>query len=287
MSIVTFTNSRDKYIQIYKKAPFMLQSMDGLGDVDADVQMQKAPYQDGENFLDVLLNPRPIPISFVILADSPDDLSLKKRLVGEVFSPKHGIGTLTYNFYGRNYEIEAVAEGVPSFPSGRDNRGLTYQTVIVDMLAPDPYWKEPRTVSRSLRAYQGKFTFPFEFPVELGISGDTTNLFNAGDTPTNIQIEIQGAVKNPQIINHTTGQRLRINRTIRADEVLHIDTSPLKKRVEIYRGGETIEKAIGYLDHYSDFFRLGIGGNEVSYVADEADGDSIVAVSWRNRFTAI
>src|SRR5699024_12061745 len=69
----------------------------------------------------------PIPITFVILADNPNDLSLKKRLVSEVFNPKHGLGKMTYNFYGREYEIEAGSEHVPSFPSGVSNRGVTYQ----------------------------------------------------------------------------------------------------------------------------------------------------------------
>src|SRR5699024_829664 len=133
----------------------------------------------------------PIPITFVILADNPNDLSLKKRLVSEVFNPKHGLGKMTYNFYGREYEIEAGSEHVPSFPSGVSNRGVTYQRVMVDLIAPDPYWKEPRQVSRSLRAYQGKFKLPFKFPVEFGIKGDTTNLYNSGDTDAPITIDIE------------------------------------------------------------------------------------------------
>src|SRR5699024_3756062 len=113
------------------KAPFLLESFDGYGDVGADIQMQSAPYQDGSMYIDSLLEERPLNIVFNILADDSRDLSNKKRFISSVFNPKNGLGLLKHEKDGVVHEIEAVAESVPQFPSGTGNRGLTYQRVTV------------------------------------------------------------------------------------------------------------------------------------------------------------
>jgi|SRR5690625_263398 len=285
---VTFTNARGQEAVLTSKAPFLLSSFDGYGDVEADTQMQSSPYSDGSMYIDSILEERPLSMTFAILADNSRDLSNKKRYISSVFNPKNGLGLLKHERAGVVHEIEAVAEGVPQFPSGTENRGQTYQRVTVDLIAPDPYWRDPNQVSRPLQSYVGNFTLPTTFPFELGVAGSRTTLFNEGDVPAPVSIDIHGPTTNPQIINRTTGDYIRINRSIADDEILHINTASGQQRVEIYRDNE-IEPGFGYLDHNGVLteFALEIGENEIEHIADAGDRNAIVAVSWQARYTGI
>ncbi|MYL44583.1 phage tail family protein [Virgibacillus halodenitrificans] len=287
MKSVRFTNSTGTSLDIStSSSSFLLSSIDGIGSVEADIQSQQSPYQDGVNYIDTLLQARPIPIVFTILADTPQELATKRRLVSNVFNPKKGLGLLEYRSFEDRYEINGTTESVPDFPSGRDNRGVTWQKVMVDILCPNPYWRNPNQTSQPLKAYVGNFTLPFTLPFELGMSGSRTTLYNEGDIPAPIRIDIQGPVTNPQIINRTTGEWLKINRSIAADEVLHINTTPGKKRVEIYRGNE-VYPALGYMDHDSDWIKLELGKNEIEHIADAGDRESLIAVTWNSMYVGI
>ena len=280
-----YTNVRGESVELFGP-PFRLISVEGLGDVDADIQTQKSPYQDGSTHIDTTLTERLISIEFKIVGNSIEEIQKYRKLISSVFNPKLGLGTLQYIGKGENKEIQALSEHVPYFPDGRGNRGRDYQKALIDLICPDPYWRDPRVISRALRAYQGRFTLPTTFPVELGIEGDTTILTNEGDTPAPITIDIQGPVTNPQVINKTTGKFIRVNLSLSENEVLHIDTGR-PRRVEIYRDGRTIENAMGYIDHYSDFWELSVGPNEVQYIADAGNANAIVAVAWQNRYVGI
>src|SRR5699024_11969031 len=73
----------------------------------------------------------------------------------------------------------------------------TFQKASISITCPDPYWKDPQEVTRALKAYDGKFTFPFEFPVEFGIESDSTIIYNKGDTDAPITISIKGPIRRP------------------------------------------------------------------------------------------
>ncbi|WP_153465141.1 phage tail family protein [Sediminibacillus terrae] len=287
MKKITFTNTRGESIVIGSQAPFFLTSIDGLGDVEADNQSQKAPYQDGSIPFDSRLEERVIPFTVSIKANTPGDLPGLRQTLARVFNPKLGEGTLTYEDGYQTKVIKGKADSIPTFPSGKGNRTPLKQTSSVSLTCYDPYWKDPQEVSRALKAYEGRFTFPFNFPVEFGVEGDSTSIYNEGDVETPVQINIQGPVSNPMVKNRTTGDYIRIWRTLSADEVLHIDTNQQNKRVEIYLNGSVIQKAWGYLDDYSELFKLIPGQNEISYVADSSTDNAIASIAWKNRYVGI
>ncbi|GGB41761.1 hypothetical protein GCM10011409_19130 [Lentibacillus populi] len=283
---ISFTNARGQEAVITSRAPFLLESFDGYGDVGADTQTQNSPYQDGAMYIDSILEERPINMTFVILADDSRELMAKKRFISSVFNPKFGLGLLKHERVGIIHEISPVAESVPQFPSGSQNRGPTYQRVTVDLIAPNPYWRDPNQTSKPLQAYVGNFTLPFTLPFELGMSGSRTLLYNVGDVPAPVRIDIQGPVTNPQIINRTTSEWLRVNRSVAAGEILHIDTTEGQKRAEIYRGNQ-VYSVFGDLDHDSDWIQLALGENEIEHIADAGDRTSLVAVTWNSMYVGI
>ncbi|WP_117168877.1 phage tail family protein [Paraliobacillus sediminis] len=280
-----YTNQRGKSITFGYSPPFILSSFEGLGGVEADVQRQKSPYQDGSTHADTLLDDRAIPLTFSILANSKSELNDYRRMLSAVCNPKLR-GELQYRDGDIRRIIDVELETSPFFPSG-DSRGSGFQDGTIDLIALYPYWRDPQEVSRALRAYTGKFHFPFSFPVSFGISGDATIITNDGDIEAPVTIDIQGPITNPRITNKTTGQFIKINRSLSSDEILHIDTSDNNKRVEIYRDGYPIQKAIGFLDSDSDFWKLDEGENEIEHVADSGTRNAIVSIAWHNYFVGI
>lgn len=285
---IEFTNKRNEKATITSKEPFLLSSFEGFGDVSADVQSQNSPYMDGSTYIDAILEERSLSIEFTILADSERDLMDKKRMISRVFNPKLGEGNLRYERGGNIFQIDCVAEHVPEFPKGQGNRGITFQKATVDLIAHDPYWRDPNQVSRALTAYKGYFTLPFKLPFKLGKQGDRTTLINDGDVPAPVSIDLQGPATNPQIRNATTGEFIKINTSIAADEILHIDTTPRHKRIEIYRGDIALNGFV-YFDYAggATFWQLEPGENDVEYYADSGNRDGVVAVAWSNRYVGI
>lgn len=285
MSILTFINSKGDSIDLTNDYPYKLTLFEGTGGTSVNNQTQSSPYQDGAEYIDSLLEPRDLHVEFVIARSGQGEIEKMRQTVNKLFNPKLGIGTLRYNYSGIK-EIKVIIDAGPSFPVGNDNKAEGMQRVLVDFIAPDPYWRSPNDTSKPLQAYVGNFTLPFTLPFELGTSGSRTTLYNEGDVPAPIRIDIQGPVTNPQIINNTTGAWLRVNRSITADEILHIDTTEGRKRVEIYRGNN-VYQAFGYLDHDSAWLTLEIGENIIEHIADAGDRNSLVAVTWNSQFVGI
>lgn len=283
---IEFINSVDERI-LFGPPYYRVKSIGGLGDVESDIQTQKSPYQDGSTYVASYLNERVIPIELKVYGENEVDLSEKRKYLSRVFNPKHGIGTLKVTIGENIYLCYPVPDFIPKFGTGADNMGNFFHNCQLQLTAPGPYWREPYEVSRALTAYRGKFEFPFNFPIEFGIEGDSVILENKGTVETPVEINIQGPIRNPKITNRTTGKFIRVNRTLSADEVLHINTDKQNKRVEIYRNDIIVEKAWGYLDDYSNLFTLSTGNNDISFIADSSMDDSIASISWKTQHAGI
>lgn len=282
---IVYENERNERIDFEQTPEIVITDFTGFGEVDVDIQSQKAPYQDGSVFIDALLSERPVSLDFLIKGKDYAEVVANRRRLSRVFNPKLQ-GQLTVTVAGRSYIIDVVPEHAPNFPSGSGNQGQQYQKGVIDLIAHDPYWRDPNETSKPLHSYVGNFTFPFELPIELGVAGSHTTLYNEGDVPAPVRIDIQGPVTNPRIINNTTGEWIRVNVSVAHDEILHIDTTPGRKRAEIYRG-VFVSNAFGYLDHDSDWLTLTMGENDIEHIADAGDNDSLVAVTWNDQYIGI
>lgn len=282
---IVFTNARGESLT-FGAPSFKVLSISGLGDIEAEHQTQEAPYQDGLSYIDSLFQERVIPIELKVFSNSEQSLSDKRRQLSRVFNPKLGLGELRVNIGKRSFLIDAVSDFAPTFTHEGINVGAHFNNCQIQLTAHNPYWKSLNETSKPLQSYVGNFTLPTTFPIQFGVSGSSVTLYNEGDIPAPVRIDIQGPVTRPQIINKTTGEWIRVNRAIAADEILHINTEQGGKRVEIYRGNE-VYPAFGYLDHDSQWITLEIGENEISHIADAGDRNSLVAVTWNDMFTGI
>jgi Phage tail protein len=284
MQRIIYTNARGQSVELKSSAPFLLQSIDGLGDVDADIQTQKAPFQDGSTYIDSVLQERPISLEVVILADKSTLLE-KRQYLASVFNPKLGKGVLRYENGETIREIEAVPEGVPVFPSGRENRGPIFQKAIVNLLCPNPYWKSTEITEEP--TFEPLFAFPFEGVFEMGMQRDQRIIVNDGDAPAPLYIEFHGPAINPIITNKTTGEFIKVNQTLQEGEVMRIDTTPGNKSVYFVQPDGTERNVFNWIDLNSSFFQLVVGENEIEYSADSDIQGAIVIIRYRKLYNAV
>jgi hypothetical protein len=289
MQKVTFTNARGESIIFSDSPPYLLLSFTGTGEIPTDIGTQKAPYQDGVTYVDSMLQGRPLDIQCEISATTPEELFSLRREISKVFNPKLGEGIISYEYYGEIKEIKVAVENPPSFPSGNGASGLVYQVSSISLFAANPYWMDVADSKRSLSAYKDSLTLPFELPETMGVEGDSTVLYNYGDVDTPIEIIFHGPSVNPVIINQSTGELIKINRTLGTGDALYVNTSKgYQKRVEIHRSDGIIENAFHWIDIFqSTLFHLIPGANSLIYKADSGTEDAVVNILYRNLYVGV
>ncbi|MER2170745.1 MAG: phage tail family protein [Psychrobacillus psychrodurans] len=283
MAKLEYTTSNGQTIELYG-APFHLYFFEG--DVEANIQMQKSPYQDGSTYIDTVLSERYIPIELKIRAKDEKDLADKKRQLSSAFNPKLGLGLLRYqNTTDDVKEIYAVSENVPFYPDGPTNRGKTFQKALISLIAPNPYWQDIYPTNIKLEDFVANFSFPFSFPVSFSIRGDSKVLINNGHVPTPVEITFRGEAINPKVTKNSTGEFIRINRPIPAEHSLVITTGFNEKTVKIIDPYGNELNAMGYIDLNSTFFSLDVGDNQLSFITDGGNPD--VFIEYKNLYLSV
>ena len=280
-----YTNARGQSIEFGNAAPFILLNHDGTGGVQANIQTQKSPYQDGETYIDSLIEMRPITFQLVIMAENQTKLfELRSQLVSTM-NAKLPPGTLVYQRGNIKHEINAAVELAPVFPSGEENRGQTFQVAMISLICPNPFWQEINPVVTKLEDFVANFHFKFHFPVRFSVRGDSRVLVNKGDVPTPIKVTFRGEATNPRITNLTTGEFIQVDRQIAPGYSLVIKTDFGDKSVQIVAPDGVSENAFGFIDPNSTFFPLQVGENKISFIT--AGGRPEVFIEYKHRYLGV
>lgn len=264
--------------------PYILCKAEGLGDVTASNQTQKAPFQDGSTYIDSLLEERIITLEIVITGVEQSVSDLRKTFAS-VFNPKLGLGLLVYEYGETVKEILAIPEHVPIYPSGQGNRSADYQAAMVTLKCPNPYWRTPEITEEP--AFEPLFTFPYEGVFEMGMQRDQRVIVNDGDAPAPIYVEFYGPAVNPIITNLTTGEFIKVNRTLNEGEYMRIDTTRGRKSVEFVAPDGTVTNVFNWINLDSTFFQLVMGENQIEYSADSDIQGAIVNIRYNKLYTAV
>lgn len=279
-----FTNSRGASVRFGGGSSVGLVSVEGLGDVEAEIQQQSSPYQDGSTFIDAKLSARYVGIEFIVRASDYAGVRAGRSEMAGVLSPKLGLGLLKYVSGDTVREIYAVAEGTPIFPDG-DSRGERWQRGLLTFVAPNPFWQDVHPTNIKLEDFVANFSFPFSFPVSFSIRGDSKVLVNSGDVPTPVEITFRGESINPKVTKLSTGEFIRINRPIPDGHSLVITTGFNEKAVSIVDPYGAEINAMGYIDLNSTFFSLDVGENQLSFITD--GGNPEVYIEYKNLFLGV
>lgn len=289
MELLTYTNSAGVIFEFGYTEPYILDNFDGAGGLDFDVQSSKAPYQDGETYLDILADKRDIAISLIILAENQDGLYERRRYLSEVFNPKLGAGTLKYENDYLEKSIEVYLDSAPKFPV--KNREPGYQICNLDFIAVNPFWHDSVDTVSTLAAVVPLLEFPLEIVaagIELGSHQNGIAVIdNAGDVECPLKFEFAGPVTNPKIENTTTGEYIELIYPLLEGETMVITTGFGEKRAYIIDEYGVETSAFQYLNLASIFFQLIPGENVLQFTASAGSESAIIRVTYKMRYVGV
>lgn len=282
MEKVRFINSKGQSIQLGNDGPYILTKIEGTGVVNANIQTQKSPFQDGESYLGNTLEPRLLSIEVMMLADTIEEMINHRRAISRAFNPKLGEGTLIYEIGGIKREIKAISELAPVFPEDKDFKDVM-QPGLIQLSAPNPFWLDDFETSEEIITWIGGMRFPLRLPTTFAKKASKKiNIINNGDVETPVKIKFKGPATNPKITNHTTGKYIQVNKTLLQDDVLVITTDLGNKRVEI--NGQNV---FNWIVLGSKFWQLEVGDNIIEYTSDDEVESAAVQVLYRNRYIGV
>lgn len=284
MPSLTITNTAGLSVTLGNTAPYYIETIDGLSEVPVLFETQKAPKQHGATYLGSTLEEREITIEGTIITrQNPSELQAKKRLLQRVVNPvSQQPVLLRYQDGAFMREIPAVAETLPIFPSDEGNKSFYYQKFLLVLICHQPFWQDVYTESREMSYLMGGLQFGLKLPASFAKRGFQRAAFNTGDVSAPVEIEFKGAAVNPTVTNETTGQVIKVNRSLGPDDTLTIGTAFGSKYVRING-----ENAFHYLDLSSEFWQLAPGDNILSYASNNDSINTRVTVTWRNRYVGI
>lgn len=272
-------------IEASEKHPsYSLIKFEGFGEVGADVQLQKAPYQDGSTHIDTMLDNRHPYIEFVIRADNYDQLSIYRKHVSKVFNPKVS-GKIELLIGDKTYFIDAIPEHAPNFTDDGSDAVGKVQIASLNLICPNPYWQSETITEEP--TFEALFVFPFEGEFEMGIQRDRRTIINDGDAPSPIQIEFYGPAVNPIVRNNTTGEFIKVNQTLYEGEYMKIDTTPGQKSVFFVAPDGTERNVFNWIDLESEFFQLQLGENDIEYSADSDIQGGIFNIYYSKNYVGV
>lgn len=282
MQKITFTNARGESIAFGNSGLFILQSIEGTGNVPSEIKSTKSPYQDGSSFVDIQLSDRSIPMVGFINAKSQQDLYQCRRDLTRVLNPKLGPGKLVYTNDLRSYVVDAVAEEGPVF----GERHVHANLLTINFIANDPYWRDQIQTVKGLRYEAGGMTFPLRLPTRFAFAAYRGTFVNGGDVESPVEIHYKGPATNPIVESETTGEYIKVNYELNFDQTLIINTAFGNKRVEVLNPNGSRTNVFHWIDLGSTFFQLQPGQNILKYGSDKDSDQQLaeVTVYWHNRY---
>lgn len=289
---IKFTNTRGESVAFNQSgSSFHASNINGLGDVDVDIQSQKAPYQDGSTIVDGILAERAISFEVLIRGADSTDISNKRSQLSRILNPKLGEGILEATYGNVTRVINAISDTLPTFPGGIENRSIHHQIGLINLICPNPYWRSQEEHVEQLVTFSGGLTFPLVLPTIFGNQKSDAKsriIVNDGDSSTPLEVTFEGPATSPiRIENETTGKFIEVAQSLLAGEKLWISTAFGKKRVEKIAIDGNRTNAFNYINLASTFFQLDPGNNLLTYSTGEDYEKAPVTIKFYSRYLAV
>ena len=154
----------------------------------------------------------------------------------------------------------------------------------ISVMCPKPYWRAQDAEVTKMSPVVDLFEFPFSIPAE-GIAfseyvGSMSEyITNPGNVEIGVMIDIEATkkVKNPLIVNATTGQQIKLLIVINEGDHITINTERGDKSIILERNGEKTN-VLNTLDDTSEWLRLAPGSNRINYNADSGADNMLITI---------
>ena len=259
---------------------FYVKSIEGLGPVNANINITERSTVDGGYFSSAHANSRNIVLTLGFWFDKGvEDMRHESY---RYFPLKRKI-SLIIETDKRTCEAQGYVE------SNEPDIFSNQETTQISILCPDPYLYAYGGGSTNVTVLSGIvpiFEFPFSNEslsddlLELSEDSDSTirKVRNTGDVDVGITVRMRaaGEATNPTLWNVTTGESMTIDTTrlkaitgsgLVADDEIVISTVKGAKTINLFRDGE-YTNILNCLDRYTDWITLVTGVNTFMYIAD-------------------
>lgn len=292
MQKVTYVNAYGESVVFGREPPVLLRSVSGFSRPDASIVSTQSAYQAGASLQRIQLPTRSVQVQFEIMPQESREALYQERMrieraLASGRAVKNGrTGMLIYENDAGKWQIDAVPDGTIAYGKRICNAIAENK---VSFTCPDPYLLSGEEQSVQMRMGSGGFALPAKLPIKLGSRKFRATISNDGTADAPLTITIYGTGETPTLINHTTGAKLIVSKTIATGEQLVIRTNPATLACELHRSDGTTEDAFGYLDPTVavSAFLLAPGANDVEYVPSVASTGSRVKIEWRSRYEGV
>lgn len=277
-------NESKNVINIDDDVNYQLISATGFTSPSAEIFRSKSPNKKGSKYNGSTLNERYITLVIKILGDVEVNRNKLYAWIDSEQYVKINYQNKLKNVYCEGYIEES---DIPMFD---DN-----ETIIVNLVCPDPYWKDLESIYTDISTLVSEFTFPFAIdkegiPFSTILSDNQTNVFNAGnETGIMIQAIFSGNVTGLKIFNgNDISQYIKFKNSLTFNEgdLLDINTDSSPKTITRIKADGTKENILKYVDGMPYWFTLKKGNNVFGY---ECNDETLVdlKIMFNNKYLGV
>lgn len=273
MFTLKLTNEFQRELELTHKEDYKVTSITGLNPPGATISTSTVAGFDGERYNSSRLNKRNVVIAVVINENVAKNLDEFNKLL----LPKRYL-KISYATKEKNVYIEGYIE---SFEYDHFSNKVKCQ---ISVMCPKPYWRAQDAEVTKMSPVVDLFEFPFSIPAE-GIAfseyvGSMSEyITNPGNVETGVLIDVEAKkkVKNPLIVNATTGQQMKLLIVINEGDHITVNTERGDKSIVLERNGEKTN-VLNTLDDTSEWLRLAPGSNRINYNADSGADNMLITI---------
>lgn len=277
-------NESKNVINIDDDVNYQLISATGFTSPSAEIFRSKSPNKKGSKYNGSTLNERYITLVIKILGDVEVN---RNKLYAWIDSEQYV--KINYQNKLKNVYCEGYIEE-SDIPMFADN-----ETIAVNLVCPDPYWKDLESIYTDISTLVSEFTFPFAIdkegiPFSTILSDNQTNVFNAGnETGIMIQAIFSGNVTGLKIFNgNDISQYIKFKNSLTFNEgdLLDINTDSSPKTITRIKADGTKENILKYVDGRPFWFTLKKGNNVFGY---ECNDETLVdlKIMFNNKYLGV
>lgn len=252
--------------------------VDGISGVKNTVYKTNSMGQHGDTYVGQRIEARPIDIAGTIKETDKERAHELRRKMVKILNPELE-GTLIYEFGDIRKRIKCRMSGQPKF-----FRKSVFTQFSFGLDCLNPFWLDMVETKQDIASWIPLFEFELEIPDDEGIEfarrepSLIVDVYNEGDVKTGMRIEFRAmaTLHNPMLINVNTREFIKVNREMKAGDVIVVNTEYGKKGAKLTRDGVTRD-CYRSLDEETTFMQLDIGDNIFRYDAD--DGLDMLEVS--------
>lgn len=288
---LSFVNSKGLELNLGDSKPLVFLNASGMDTMKVQAQFTKAPYQVGKTFLYNDVNERTITINAALISDSEEEQEQFRRSILNVLNPLLDIGMTIKGVSSSKYADVQVID-TPKFKVEDYRKFNSILEFSFSVTVPEGFLSDLQETYVGLTQVIPLLEFPFEVNYggyfEVGtLNKGAVTFVNDGDAPTPFVLEIRGNVKNPKLINKTTGEFIEVKVPLLHGEKLFVNTSFSNKEVILERNDGTRENAFHYINLDSVFFQLDIGENAIEFDAEAGNDTANVMIYYKKKWSGV